>query len=204
MNARWTALLAACAAVLLCGSLLATAAEPTIGQNQSAVQGSAGVIQNSTLMGATVLDPQGQKLGQVKDVLLDSQTGQATFAVLDAEVPGSGHAMLVVPYQALWVSFNPLDHRQSVALNLRQDQLRAAPQIQNNQWQMLQNPKFLEQARNFYQIRTVSAARPVDNPSTPCPPIPCVVPQPRRCAVSQPREDPYAGWPQSLIDFYNE
>ena len=135
-------------------------------------------------MGTTVLGPQSQKLGQIKDVLFDSQTGQATFVVLDAEAPGSGHAMLVVPYQALRVSVNPSDHRQSVVLDLRPDQMRAAPQIQNNQWQMLQNPQFLQQARDFYQIRTYYAARPIDDPSAPPPPsmpapaIQYVVPQP--------------------------
>ena len=165
MNARWTVSLAAATAVLLGGALRATAAEPNRGQNQPAVQGSAGIIQDSTLMGTTVLDPQSQKLGQIKDVLFDSQTGQATFVVLDAEAPGSGHAMLVVPYQALRVSVNPSDHRQSLVLDLRPDQVRAAPQIQNNQWQMLQNPHFLQQARDFYQIRTYYAARPIDDPS---------------------------------------
>ena len=167
MNARWTVLLAACTAVLLCGALLATAAEPKSGQNQSAMQGSAGIIQNSTLIGTTVLNPQSQKLGRIKDVLLDFQTGQATFVILDAEVSGSGHAMLVVPCQALRVSFNSSENRQSVVLDLRPDQLRVAPQIQDNQWQMLQNPQFLEQARSFYQPRTYTAARPIDNSIAP-------------------------------------
>ncbi len=208
MNARWTISLAASTAGLLFGALLATAAEPNLGQHQPAVQGSAAIIQNSTLTGATVLDPQSRKLGQIKDVLLDAQTGQATFVVLDAEAPGSGHAMLVVPYQALRVSFNPADHRQSVVLGLRADQVRAAPQIQNNQWQMLQNPQFLQEARNFYQIRTYYAARPIDNPSppsvpsvpsTPCPLIQYVVPQP--CANWA---DPWAGWTQEQIEFAEE
>ncbi len=200
MNARWTVLLAACTAVFLCGALLATAAEPKSGQNQSAMQGSAGIIQTSTLIGTTVLDPQGQILGQIKDVLLDSQTGQATFVVLDAEAPNSVHAMLVVPYRALWVSFNPLDHRQSVVLDLRPDQLQAAPQIQNDQWQMLQNPQFLEQARTFYQITTYTVARPIENPSVPSLPAPAAAPVP--CPVAQPSAD--SDLPQDLRDFYNE
>ncbi len=200
MNARWTISLVASTAVLLGAALRATAAEPIRGQIQPAVHGSAGIIQNSTLMGTTVLGPQSQKLGQIKDVLFDSRTGQATFVVLDAQAIGSGHAMLVVPYQALRVSVNPSDHRWSLALDLRADQVRAAPQIQNNQWQMLQDPRFLQQARDFYQIRTYYAARPIDDPSAPPPPsmpapaIQYVVPQP--CFVPQPcvnSADPWAG-----------
>ena len=60
MNVRWTVALAACALVLLCGALLATAAEPNIGHNRSAMQGSAGIIRTSTPMGTTVPNPQGQ------------------------------------------------------------------------------------------------------------------------------------------------
>ena len=151
MNARWVIFLTASTALLLCVAALATAAEPNIGQTQAAT------IRNSTLMGATVLDLQNQKLGLIKDVLLDAQSGQATFVVLDATGPTSAHAMLVVPYSALRVSINPADKSQSVTLDLRQDQLQAAPQIQNNQMQMLQDPKFLEQARNFYQPKTYTA-----------------------------------------------
>ena len=90
MNARWAVSLTAGAAVLLCGALLATAAEPSIGQNQPAMQDSAGIIQNSTLVGATVLDRQNQKLGQIKNVLLDAQAGQATFVVIDAKAQPVG------------------------------------------------------------------------------------------------------------------
>ena len=145
-------------------------------------------------MGTTVLDPQGQKLGQIKDVLLDSQTGQATFVVLDAEVPASGHAMLVVPYQAFRVSFNPLDHRQSVLLDLRPDQLHAAPQIRDDQWEMLQNPQFLDQARNFYQVGTYTASVRLTPPSLP---PPSLAPQPSVTLAD-------SGWTRDLEDFYKE
>lgn len=199
MNVRGKLSLVACIAVLLGGTLLATAAAPNIGQNQSATQGSAGVIQISRLIGATVLSLQGQeKLGLVKDVVLDSQTGQASFVILDAEGPGLAHAMLVVPYQALRMSLNPADKRQSLALDVRADQLRAAPQIQNDQWQVLQNPQFLQQARDFYQARTYTAARPIDN----APSLPSLSPaMPPPCLNSA---DSTPGLPQDLIDFYSE
>ena len=55
------------------------------------MRGSAKSIHDSTLIGVTVLDSQGQKLGQIKEVLVDSQTGKATFLVLDAVATGSSH-----------------------------------------------------------------------------------------------------------------
>jgi hypothetical protein len=91
MIARWTFSLAAFAAVLLLGASLASAAAPNIGQDRSPMQGSAGTIRVSALTGTTVLDSQGQKIGRIKDVLLDAKTGQITFVVLDAVAAGSGH-----------------------------------------------------------------------------------------------------------------
>ncbi len=93
MNARWTICVAGFMGVLLFGVLLANAAAPGIGQDRSPMLGSTGTIEISKLVGMTVLDPQGQKLGWIKDVLLDSRTGQATIVVLDAGTLGSGHPM---------------------------------------------------------------------------------------------------------------
>ena len=205
MNARWLVLLVACTAVLLVGAPLA--AEPTMGPTQPAMQGAAGILQISGLMGTTLFNPQGQKLGQIKDILLNAQTGEATFVLLDVDVPPTGHTMLVVPYRALSVSFNPVDRRQSVMLDLRIDQLATAPQIGNNQWQMLNEPKFLEQARNFYHATPYTAARPIETPSAPsmqgmsCPPAPCYVPEP--CMGSWGYNyDP--GWTEELDEFSME
>ena len=85
-------------------SVLATAAAPSTAQNSPAMQGPAAIIQISTLKGMTVLDSQGNKLGQIRDVALDSQTGRATFVVLDAAAPGSGQP---VPYTAARPIDNP-------------------------------------------------------------------------------------------------
>jgi hypothetical protein len=84
--------------------------------------------------------------------------------------------------------------------------LHAAPQIQNNQWQMLQNPQFLQQARNFYQIRTYYAARPIDNSIPPSPPSTPTMPYPQILYVAPPpcwnSADP--GWTQELDEFSQE
>ena len=93
MNTRWIFSVAAFTAMFFSGSLLATAAAPAIGQDRSPTQASARAIQISTLVGTTVLDSQGQQLGRIKEFRLDSQTGQATFVVLNAEAPNAGRPM---------------------------------------------------------------------------------------------------------------
>jgi sporulation protein YlmC with PRC-barrel domain len=183
-----------------------------MGPGQPVTQGSTGMIQNSVLTGATVLDSQNQKLGQIKDVLFDVTTGQATFVVLDAGIPGvTNRAMLVVPYQALQMNVSPSDNHLTVMLNRKPDQLRAAPQIQNNQWQLLQNSQFLTQARDFYQIKAYYAARPIDNAVMPNPPAQISPPPPPAASpayptflVVPPCVTNGSNFSQSLEDFYNE
>ena len=106
MHAHWKVSLAACTLLLFYG-VLASAADMNDCQNPSVMEGPAGIIRTSTLVGTTVLDPQNQALGRIKDVLLDAQTGRASFVVLDAEATHASHAMLVVPYDALRVGSYP-------------------------------------------------------------------------------------------------
>ena len=88
MNVRWILLSVVCLAALLGGVLSATAASPNTDQN-----GSAAIVQKSALIGATVLDSQGQTLGRIKDVSVDLKTGAVTFLVLDGKAPESSHPM---------------------------------------------------------------------------------------------------------------
>jgi sporulation protein YlmC with PRC-barrel domain len=188
MNRCWISLAVVLAAFFV-AMPAAIAAAPGNASNQSLVQGSSGITQISNLMGTTVVNLQGQKVGPIKDVLLDAQTGQATFVILDTVVPDSGHAMLVVPYPALRISSDPATSRSVVILDLRQEQLHAAPRISSGEEKLLHNPQFLEQARVFYGPITYTVARPIDDATPP----PC--PQTANAE---------SGWPQNLIDLFNE
>lgn len=216
MNIRSIVSVAAMAAVLFCRGPLAASAALNVKENGSAALNPTGTIRDLTLIGTTVLDPQGHQLGRIQHVILDTQTGQATFVVLEAVNSASKAAMLVVPYQALRVNFNPADNRQSVTLNLPPDKSSAAPQIQYKQWQLLQNPEFLDQVRNFYQIRAAYYAgspgtSAMNAPSTPvpmvspAPPAYYVAPSPPAC-YAEPRQstDSGDGLTQDQEDFYNE
>jgi sporulation protein YlmC with PRC-barrel domain len=201
MRARRNLTIVACAAALSYGTLAAAAAQsiPAIpgipGQDPAAAQGSVGTMEFSRFMGTFVVNLQGEKLGVIKDLVLDSQTGQATFVIVDTQAPGAGRSMLVVPYEALRLGFNAADNRETAVLNLRAENIRVAPQIRDNQRQLLQNPFFMQQARDFYQVKTYTAARPIT-----APPVAAAVPALPPCVSTSSNSD----MPQDLIDFYNE
>ena len=174
MHAHWKVSLAACTLLLFYG-VLASAADMNDCQNPSVMEGPAGIIRTSTLVGTTVLDPQNQALGRIKDVLLDAQTGRASFVVLDAEATHASHAMLVVPYDALRVGSYPAQHRLWVVLDLRPDQVRVAPQISNNQWQMLEKPAVPGASPRFLSDQDVYRGSPDQQPDGPDPECPAAV-----------------------------
>ena len=67
---------------------------------------------------------------------------------------------------------------------------------------MLQNPQFLEQARNFYQVKAYYAARPIENGG-----VPSLPPASPTSVMPQPCVNPANNTndlPQDLVDFYNE
>jgi sporulation protein YlmC with PRC-barrel domain len=198
MNARGTIPLVVCTAVLLLARLGAadTVAPAAVDQGQMGqMQGT--ILRASPLIGTSVFNPQGQKLGQIKEILFDSQTGLVNLVVLDANVAGTGRASIVVPYSILRASTNVADNRQSFMLDLRPDQLRMAPRIENNQWETIRSPQFLEQVRNFYQPREYTAARPIESASAPAPVLQYAAP-PQPCFDipygSTPTRDDDAKW----------
>jgi len=189
MNMRLMSLPAALLTGLFC-NVLAMAAPPSPAPNAATTPCSSSVGLVSNLMRATVENLQGKKVGQIKDILLDPSTGQANFVVLDAEIAGSGHAMLVVPYQALEMSTKPKANAPEILLDLRSDRMPTAPRILNTQSQALQNPQFLADARNYYLPQTYTVARPIENANVP--------------PTYSPATNTESEWTRDLIDFYNE
>jgi sporulation protein YlmC with PRC-barrel domain len=105
-------------AALSYGTLVATVAQPMPGKGPAANQGSVGTIEFSKFLGTVVVNSQGKKLGQIKDLVLDPRTGQATFAIIDAGLSSSKRAALVVPYGALRLGFQASKNRDVAVLNL--------------------------------------------------------------------------------------
>jgi sporulation protein YlmC with PRC-barrel domain len=168
-------------------SNVASAASKNAAGNRLPEMAAPAITQVSHLMGASVSNLQGKEVGRIKDILLDPKTGSASFAIVDAEIPCAGRGMLVVPYHALRVS--AVNNGRSVVLDLRSENMHVAPSIRDNDWRVLQNPQFLQEARNFYGPVTYTVGRPIENASLP----PCPT-----------TSEPDSGWPQDLIDFFNE
>jgi len=77
----------------------------------------------SEMIGTNVKNPQGESLGTVRDILIDSQ-GRASLAVLSYwDLKGMKEKLVAVPFYAL--SFNPA--AKDFTLNVRREKLESAP-----------------------------------------------------------------------------
>jgi hypothetical protein len=163
-------------------------------------------LRASALTGATVLDPQSQVLGRIVDVLLDARSGES-FVIIDSRVGRQRGPLLVAPYRVLRFARSAADNRPLVVLDLRPQQMPLAPQVASETASQLQDAGFLAQARDFYQVKTYSAARPIQTlaPATAAvpaaAPTPAIVPAP--CNQTQ-AQNPDSDWPEDLREFSSE
>ena len=89
----------------------------------------ADIYRASKLIGADVENLQGEKLGDIKDVVLDPETGRITYAVLSfGGFMGMGEKLFAIPFEALKLDAT----REHFTLDVDKDKLKNAPGFDKN------------------------------------------------------------------------
>ena len=89
------------------------------------------VLSSSTLMRDKVVNPQGEHLGDIKELMIDPQTGHVGYAVLSfGGFLGMGDKLFAVPFRALELKTD----RKEFVLNVSKDKLKTAPGFDKNDW----------------------------------------------------------------------
>lgn len=133
--------------VAVCSLLLATgsfAAAPKLSED---------LYRADKIIGADVENPQGQNLGDVKDIVVDSQ-GQVRYAVLAyGGFLGMGEKYFAVPWEALTPAAGqkPGD-RTKYVLNIDQERLKNAPGFDKNNWPNMADRSWGEQVYAYYGV----------------------------------------------------
>jgi hypothetical protein len=121
---------------------------------------SAQIIRGSQIVGLSIMDPQSQKLGVIKEILIDSQTGRVAYVLLASEGSDANAEWVVVPFEALQMSGNGANQQQYFILNIQAAQLRTAPHIRSEAWESVRDPRFMGQIQQFYRATERTARRP--------------------------------------------
>lgn len=103
----------------------------------------------TSLIGDDVRNPQGESLGDLKELMIDLGTGKVGYAVIAfGGVLGLGEKLFAVPWQALRV-----DHQNKcLVLDVAKDRLKEAPGFDKDNWPNFSDPAFADTVQGYYRI----------------------------------------------------
>jgi len=100
-----------------------------------------------TLIGEDVYNPQEEKLGDIKEFMLDMSEGRVAYAVLSfGGFLGLGEKLFAVPWSVL--KLDTINKR--FLLNIDKDRLKNAPGFDKDDWPDMTNTTWANTVRSFY------------------------------------------------------
>jgi sporulation protein YlmC with PRC-barrel domain len=128
----------------------------------------AGTVRASQLIGTNIQNSQGESVGEINDLVLDSKTGKIRFvAVTYGGFLGVGNKMFAVPFEAFQAKHDPDDPNDPddyvLVLNVTQQQLEGAQGFDEDHWPNFASRTFTEDLDRRYRIeRRTGRADDVD------------------------------------------
>lgn len=100
-----------------------------------------------TLIGNDVYNQQDEDLGDIKEIMLDTQNGKVQYAVLSfGGFLGLGEKLFAVPWGAL--KLDTLNKR--FVLNVDKDRLKSAPGFDKDDWPDMANQAWTDEIHAYY------------------------------------------------------
>jgi PRC-barrel domain len=100
-----------------------------------------------TLLGNDVYNSSEEKLGTIKEFMIDMKSGRISYAVLSfGGLLGMGDRLFAVPWQALRMDTGA--HR--FLLNVPKEALRHAPGFDKDHWPSMADPRWILDVNKFY------------------------------------------------------
>jgi sporulation protein YlmC with PRC-barrel domain len=109
-----------------------------------------------TLIGEDVYNQQEEDLGDIKEIMLDMQSGQIAYAVLSfGGWLGMGDKLFAVPWQSLQLDTT----NQRFLLDVSKERLKAAPGFNKDDWPDMASNEFSSSIHGFYGTQQNLAGR---------------------------------------------
>jgi sporulation protein YlmC with PRC-barrel domain len=122
-------------------------APPANAQAGAEVDG-ANTMRSSELMGTEIVLQNGDSLGQVADLVIDSSSGKVTHVVVETE-----EQFRAIPYRTLSMFQGEEQKDRYFILGMERDRFLEAPHITHEQWQTFSAPQwrtYVPQVTKFY------------------------------------------------------
>jgi len=108
------------------------------------------LVKGSTFIGADVENPQGQNLGDIKDIVIDRASGRITYAVVSfGGFLGMGEKLFAVP----WGAFaQPRADKDKFVLDVDKERLKNAPGFDQNNWPQMASREWVTSLYSYYNV----------------------------------------------------
>lgn len=108
------------------------------------------VLSASSIRGDSVRNLEGEKLGEIEDLVIDLASGAVAYAVLSfGGFLGLGEKLFAVPWNAMGLD---LEER-SFILDVDREFLEHAPGFDRNAWPDFASPLFRDRHYSYYEIK---------------------------------------------------
>jgi sporulation protein YlmC with PRC-barrel domain len=108
------------------------------------------LIKGSTFIGADVENPEGQNLGDIKDIVMDRGSGRIAYAVVSfGGFLGMGEKLFAVP----WGAFSqPKANKETFVLAVDKERLKNAPGFDANNWPQMASREWVTSLYSYYNV----------------------------------------------------
>ena len=108
------------------------------------------LIKGSKFIGADVENPQGQNLGDIKDVVIDRASGRIAYAVVSfGGFLGMGEKLFAVP----WGAFSqPKADKETFMLDVDKERLKNAPGFDTHNWPQMASREWVTSLYSYYNV----------------------------------------------------
>ena len=104
-------------------------------------------IKASSIIGTDVINPGGDNLGDIKEVVIDPSTGKVAYAVVSfGGFLSLGEKLFAIPYSALEYDLN----QSKYVLDVSKERLEAAPGFDVDHWPSMAEEKWNRDVYKYY------------------------------------------------------
>jgi sporulation protein YlmC with PRC-barrel domain len=104
-------------------------------------------LSSGTFTGTSAVNRQNEKIGKIKELMLDLNSRRVAYAVLSfGGIFGIGDKLFAIPWEMIEV--NTTNHQ--VVIDISKDKLKNAPGFDKNNWPDTANPAWLTEVYDYY------------------------------------------------------
>ena len=108
------------------------------------------ILSSTSITGTNVTNAKGESLGEIKDLMIDTQIGTVNYAVLSfGGFLGLGDKYFAVPFEAFTVN----ETTETFVLNVSKDVLENAPGFDKDNWPKSSDHRFWNSLYDVYGVK---------------------------------------------------